>query len=162
MGGAAPAQEYAADSAGIAVRNHEARLQRIRSVSKVAGLQHLLDPGARWRVRWGSLTRAGPPTACRRSATLTRMSGEQVAIVHNGIIENHAELHRPTRHKVLNSAPTPTLEVIAHLLAGLLNQGQDICEATQRDPSLVGAYALAVLIQPIPSTSWSPVPAARW
>ena len=134
------------DSAGIAVRNHEARLQRIRSVGKVAGLQHLLDQGTvegplgiahtRWATHGMPAERNAHP----------HMSGEQVAIVHNGIIENHAELRTDLQAQGFEFSSDTDTEVIAHLLAGLLNQGQDICEATRSAISrLVGAYALAVL-----------------
>ena len=134
------------DSAGIAVRNHEARLQRIRSVGKVAGLQHLLDQGTvegplgiahtRWATHGMPAERNAHP----------HMSGEQVAIVHNGIIENHAGLRTDLQAQGFEFSSDTDTEVIAHLLAGLLNQGQDICEATRSAISrLVGAYALAVL-----------------
>jgi len=134
------------DSAGIALRNDQARLQRIRSVGKVAELQNLLDQGTvagdlgiahtRWATHGMPAERNAHP----------HMSGEQVAIVHNGIIENHAELRADLQQQgfVFNS-DTDT-EVIAHLLAALLGQGMDICDATRKAIGrLVGAYALAVI-----------------
>ena len=134
------------DSAGIAVRNDDARLQRIRSVGKVAELQNLLDQGTvdgplgiahtRWATHGMPAERNAHP----------HMSGEDVAIVHNGIIENHAELRADLQQQgyVFNS-DTDT-EVIAHLLAALLGEGQNIRDATRNAiRRLVGAYALAVI-----------------
>jgi len=134
------------DSAGIAVRNKDARLQRIRSVGKVAELQHVLGQceiegslgiaHTRWATHGMPAERNAHP----------HMSGEQVAIVHNGIIENHAELRAELQEKgfVFNSE-TDT-EVIAHLLASLLAEGQGIRDATRNAITrLVGAYALAVI-----------------
>ena len=134
------------DSAGIAVLNKDARLQRIRSVGKVAELEHVLGQceiegslgiaHTRWATHGMPAERNAHP----------HMSGEQVAIVHNGIIENHAELRAELQEKgfVFNSE-TDT-EVIAHLLASLLAEGQGIRDATRNAITrLVGAYALAVI-----------------
>ena len=134
------------DSAGVAVRNSEARLQRIRSVGKVAELQKMIDGGSvdgklgiahtRWATHGMPAERNAHP----------HMSGEAVAIVHNGIIENHAELRSElTQQGYVFNSDTDT-EVIAHLLADLLKQGQDIGNATRNAiQRLVGAYALAVV-----------------
>jgi len=134
------------DSAGIAVRQDDARLQRIRSVGKVAELQHLLDEvevegrlgiaHTRWATHGMPAERNAHP----------HMSGEQVAVVHNGIIENHAELRADLQAKGYRFHSDTDTEVIAHLLADLLKQGKDIGEATRGAIArLVGAYALAVM-----------------
>jgi glucosamine--fructose-6-phosphate aminotransferase (isomerizing) len=134
------------DSAGIAVRNADASLQRIRSVGKVAELQHLLDNCAvdgrlgiahtRWATHGMPAERNAHP----------HMSGERVAIVHNGIIENHAELRAELEQQGFVFSSDTDTEVIAHLLAALLNQGLGIRDATrQAIARLVGAYALAVI-----------------
>jgi len=134
------------DSAGIAIRSDDAHLQRIRSVGKVAELQELLNqrtvdgPLGIAHTRWAT---HGMPA--ERNAH-PHMSGEQVAIVHNGIIENHAELRADLQRQGFEFSSDTDTEVIAHLLAGLLGEGKNICDATRSAISrLVGAYALAVI-----------------
>jgi len=134
------------DSAGIAVRSENARLQRIRSVGKVAELQQLLGQSqvegtlgiahTRWATHGMPAERNAHP----------HMSGEQVAIVHNGIIENHADLRAELQTAGFEFHSDTDTEVIAHLLAGELKKGQTICDATRSAVrQLVGAYALAVI-----------------
>ncbi|MGB5468476.1 MAG: glutamine--fructose-6-phosphate transaminase (isomerizing), partial [Sedimenticolaceae bacterium] len=134
------------DSAGIAVRSENARLQRIRSVGKVSELQQLLEQSqvqgtlgiahTRWATHGMPAERNAHP----------HMSGEQVAIVHNGIIENHAELRADLQAAGFQFYSDTDTEVIAHLLARELQKGHTICEATRSAiRRLVGAYALAVI-----------------
>jgi glucosamine--fructose-6-phosphate aminotransferase (isomerizing) len=74
------------------------------------------------------------------------MSGERVAIVHNGIIENHAELRAELSAEGYVFTSDTDTEVIAHLLAHMLEQTTDLVEAVRGALGrLVGAYALAVL-----------------
>ncbi len=134
------------DSAGIAVRDDQARLQRIRSVGKVAALQELLDgapiTGALGiaHTRWAT---HGMPA--ERNAH-PHMSGERVAIVHNGIIENHAELRGELEGKGHAFTSETDTEVIAHLLADLLDETGNLLQAVrQASAKLVGAYALAAV-----------------
>jgi glucosamine--fructose-6-phosphate aminotransferase (isomerizing) len=134
------------DSAGIAVRGQDARLQRIRSVGKVAELQRLLGESqvegtlgiahTRWATHGMPAERNAHP----------HMSGEQVAIVHNGIIENHAELRADLEAAGFAFHSDTDTEVIAHLLAAELQKGQTTRDAARTAiRRLVGAYALAVI-----------------
>ena len=134
------------DSAGVALRTDEGRLQRIRSVGKVAELQNLLDtesivaPLGIAHTRWAT---HGMPA--ERNAH-PHMSGEQVAVVHNGIIENHAELRAELEAAGFTFHSETDTEVIAHLLASLLSDGLSLGDAVRQARSrLVGAYGMAVV-----------------
>ncbi|MEJ2381023.1 MAG: glutamine--fructose-6-phosphate transaminase (isomerizing) [Gammaproteobacteria bacterium] len=134
------------DSAGIAVRVDDSHLQRIRSVGKVAELQARLDEDpidsqlgiahTRWATHGMPAERNAHP----------HVSGERVAVVHNGIIENHAELREHLSNLGYVFTSETDTEVIAHLLAHLLESHPDLPSAVREAVGgLVGAYALAVL-----------------
>ncbi len=133
------------DSAGIAVREDGGRIQRIRSVGKVSELQARLDAEpltghlgiahTRWATHGIPAERNAHP----------HMSGERVAIVHNGIIENHAELRAELSAAGYPFSSETDTEVIAHLLDRCLNETGDLLAAVQLAVrKMVGAYALAV------------------
>jgi glucosamine--fructose-6-phosphate aminotransferase (isomerizing) len=134
------------DSAGIAVRDAHGHLQRIRSVGKVAELQKRLERepiGGELGIAHTRWATHGIPA--ERNAH-PHMSGERVALVHNGIIENHAELRRRLEAEGFRFTSETDTEVIAHLLASLLKTEPDLLAAVRRAArELVGAYALAVM-----------------
>ncbi len=134
------------DSAGIAIRTTEGRLQRLRSVGKVAMLQELLERNTiqgnlgiahtRWATHGMPAERNAHP----------HMSGEQVAIVHNGIIENHSELRQQLEARGYRFTSETDTEVIAHLLASLMGEERGLVQTVRTAITrLVGAYALAVV-----------------
>ncbi len=134
------------DSAGIAVRDDQGQLQRIRSVGKVADLERRLASApfsgrlgiahTRWATHGMPAERNAHP----------HMSGERVAIVHNGIIENHAELRAELEAAGYRFTSETDTEVIAHLLAHTLEHTPDLLEAVREATArLEGAYALAVI-----------------
>ncbi len=134
------------DSAGLAIRDDAGKLQRIRSVGKVAELQarleatpvdgHLGIAHTRWATHGIPAERNAHP----------HMSGETVAIVHNGIIENHAELRERLSAEGFHFSSETDTEVIAHLLASILATEPDLLAAVRTAiRELVGAYALAVI-----------------
>ncbi len=134
------------DSAGIAVRDDTGHLQRIRSVGKVAELAARIDEtdiGGRLGIAHTRWATHGMPA--ERNAH-PHMSGERVAIVHNGIIENHAELRAELEAAGYRFSSETDTEVIAHLLAHVLEDTPDLLEAVREATArLVGAYALAVI-----------------
>jgi glucosamine--fructose-6-phosphate aminotransferase (isomerizing) len=134
------------DSAGVAVLDEGHHIQRIRSVGKVAALKDLIDGAAlssnlgiahtRWATHGMPAERNAHP----------HMSGERVAIVHNGIIENYAGLRQDLSAKGFTFTSETDTEVIAHLLADVLESEADFIKAIRQASSkLVGAYALAVI-----------------
>jgi glucosamine--fructose-6-phosphate aminotransferase (isomerizing) len=134
------------DSAGVAVLDDNQHLQRIRSVGKVSSLKGLIDEAdlssklGIAHTRWAT---HGMPS--ERNAH-PHMSGEQVAIVHNGIIENYADLREELSEKGFVFTSETDTEVIAHLLADIMKTQSDIVAAVrQASKKLVGAYALAVV-----------------
>ncbi len=134
------------DSAGIAIRKSGGELCRIRSVGKVAALEEMIDLNpvqgeigiahTRWATHGMPAERNAHP----------HMSGERVAIVHNGIIENHAELRAQLEAKGYRFTSETDTEVIAHLLDSVLKSEKDLLSAVRTATAqLVGAYALGVM-----------------
>jgi len=134
------------DSAGVAVLGESGELCRIRSVGKVASLQAMLDnehvggglgiAHTRWATHGMPAERNAHP----------HMSGEKIAIVHNGIIENYAELRESLTSKGYRFSSETDTEVIAHLLGDILKSETDLVKAVQiAVKELVGAYGLAVV-----------------
>ncbi|HJP05425.1 MAG: glutamine--fructose-6-phosphate transaminase (isomerizing) [Chromatiales bacterium] len=133
------------DSAGVAVRHDDGVLRR-RSVGKVAELQGVLDAEPMdgrtgiAHTRWA--THGGPS----ESNAHPHISGSDIAIVHNGIIENHEALRKDLlEHGYEFSSETDT-EVIAHQIHHHLQSSGDLEAAVKKTvDELEGAYALVVM-----------------
>ncbi len=134
------------DSAGVAVVSGDAALARARAVGRVQRLEEVLNrcPLA-GRVgiahtRWAT---HGRPT---ESNAHPHICGGRVALVHNGIIENHEALR--VRQQTLGyrfTSDTDT-EVIVHQVYHHLTEGKDLLDAVRATLSeLQGAYAMGVI-----------------
>ena len=134
------------DSAGVAVQD-ESGIRRRRAKGKIRNLEAVLaeDPIAGTvgigHTRWAT---HGAPT---QSNAHPHKSG-RVCLVHNGIIENFAELKAElvaAGHVFESQTDT---EVVAHLMDHNLSKGLAPLEAFKATlDRLTGAYALAVLIE---------------
>ncbi|MBV2207169.1 MAG: glutamine--fructose-6-phosphate transaminase (isomerizing), partial [Pseudomonas sp.] len=134
------------DSAGVAVLDGAGTLQRLRRTGKVAELEQaqteaqLAGRLGIAHTRWAT---HGAP--CERNAH-PHFSGHDLAVVHNGIIENHEALR--SRLKALGyefQSDTDT-EVIVHLLHHKLDEFGDLTVALKAAvKELHGAYGLAVI-----------------
>ena len=134
------------DSAGIATLDDERRLQRVRAVGKVQALTDSLAanpaPGRLGiaHTRWAT---HGVPS--ERNAH-PHVSGSELALVHNGIIENYKDLKAELEGLGYRFESETDTEVVAHLVARYLAEERDLLAAVQRAVSrLTGAYSLGVI-----------------
>lgn len=135
------------DSAGVAIINpQDHALQRVRRLGKVAELADALslEPVAGGtgiaHTRWAT---HGEPS--ERNAH-PHISAERIAVVHNGIIENHATLKAELQAKGHVFSSETDTEVIAHLVYEELKTASSLLEAVQKTVvQLEGAYGTVVV-----------------
>lgn len=134
------------DSAGMAVLSNDGRLQRSRAVGKVAALEACLDSepmAGRCGIAHTRWATHGRPT---EDNAHPHLSGERLAVVHNGIIENHETLREELLAAGYRFTSQTDTEVVAHLIDRDYCQTHDLLTAVQRSLArLEGAYALAVM-----------------
>ncbi len=138
------------DSAGIAVLA-DGVMRRQRRLGKVAELQAALnaEPLAaslgiahtRWATHGAPAERNAHP----------HISNDGLAIVHNGIIENHESLREELKRLGYTFTSDTDTECIAHRIHHHLKAGHSLLEAVRATVAeLEGAYALAVMSQADP------------
>jgi glucosamine--fructose-6-phosphate aminotransferase (isomerizing) len=139
------------DSAGIAVVN--GGLHRLRSIGRVASLAEMVDQAKVHgnlgiaHTRWAT---HGVPS--ERNAH-PHISEDGLAVVHNGIIENHEEMRERLSAAGYRFASDTDTEVVAHLIHLHWKQDADLFAAVRKAVTeLRGAYAIAVLSEKSPET----------
>lgn len=137
------------DSAGVATI-HDGVLDRRRAEGKLANLAKVLveQPLAGnigiAHTRWAT---HGAPTTNNAHPHATA----EVALVHNGIIENFKELREELQGKGRVFTSETDTEVVAHLMSEQVEQGQSPQDAVKAVlPRLRGAFALAILFRQHP------------
>ncbi|WP_411562384.1 glutamine--fructose-6-phosphate transaminase (isomerizing) [Pseudomonas shirazensis] len=134
------------DSAGLAVLTENGALQRRRRIGKVSELDAAVaaEPLAGKlgiaHTRWAT---HGAPT---EQNAHPHFSSDELAVVHNGIIENHEELREELRGLGYVFASQTDTEVIVHLIHHTLKSTPDLADALKAAVKrLHGAYGLALI-----------------
>ncbi len=145
------------DSAGIAINDGSGDLQFRKTVGNVDGLAHAAGGNGACphaggfpagfaglgHTRWAthgkpSIANCHPHTECR----------EEVAIVHNGIVENFLELKDRLQRKGHQFTSETDTEVIAHLIEEGLSHGATLEDSCRRMGRLVkGSHAVAAMVK---------------
>jgi glucosamine--fructose-6-phosphate aminotransferase (isomerizing) len=137
------------DSAGLVTVN--GGLQRVRSIGRVASLSaacaaqqahgHLGIAHTRWATHGAPTERNAHP----------HVSGG-LAVVHNGIIENHEALRTRLKAQGFTFTSDTDTEVIVHLVESYYRQSKDLLAATRAAVvELDGAYAIGVVSEDSPN-----------
>ena len=137
------------DSAGVAVLDGD--IKRVRRVGRVAEMENaaaeinLSGQVGIGHTRWATHGGVTEPNAH------PHVSGELIAVVHNGIIENHDEKRAELKARGYVFESQTDTEVIAHLVHSYYVQERNLLAATRKAVAeLTGAYAIAVIAQDQP------------
>ncbi len=133
------------DSAGVALLNDKG-ISRVRRQGKVAGLEEaVLEAQTQGftgiaHTRWATHGKPSEPNSH------PHMSGDDLALVHNGIIENFQALKDELEASGYTFNSQTDTEVIVHLVHQALDNGLNLFDAVQAvTKKLDGAYALGVI-----------------
>jgi glucosamine--fructose-6-phosphate aminotransferase (isomerizing) len=140
------------DSAGLAVINNQ-QIYRKRELGKVKGLETLLEADpisghigiahTRWATHGKPSTANAHPHICRH----------KVAVVHNGIIENHEHLREAQQQLGYEFTSETDTEVIVHEVYHALESSDGLLDAVKKTiKKLDGAYALGIISVDHPDT----------
>lgn len=134
------------DSAGLAVLTQDGQLQRRRRIGKVSELEAAVaaEPlSGRLGIAHTRWATHGAPT---EGNAHPHFSANEVAVVHNGIIENHEELREELKGLGYVFASQTDTEVIVHLIHHTLKSVPNLADALKAAVKrLHGAYGLALV-----------------
>ena len=139
------------DSAGLAIIDEGARLDRRRTPGKVSRLADMLEAEPlRGRIGIAHTRWATHGAANERNAH-PHVSRDGIAVVHNGIIENHETLRGELAADGYVFASETDTEVIANLIHRQVSEGLDLADAVRAaTQKLSGAFAIGVIDQDHP------------
>jgi glucosamine--fructose-6-phosphate aminotransferase (isomerizing) len=134
------------DSAGMAVLNADKALDRLRTTGKVAELAAAHDRHPLYGVAGIAHTRWATHGKPSEKNAHPHICNNCVAVVHNGIIENHDRLRVQQRAQGFSFTSETDTEVVAHQIQHYLNQGDNLLAAVRAAcADMEGAYALGVI-----------------
>jgi len=141
------------DSAGIALIDRSGNLQFHKREGRVAALEEAQQAAPIQggtgiaHTRWAT---HGEPSVANAHP---HIAADRIAVVHNGIIENHAELRETLTQAGCEFFSETDTEVAAHLIARAVEEEGDLLSAvTKSVRQLEGAYALAIIDRQAPDT----------
>ncbi len=134
------------DSAGIAVF-HKGKIEIRRRVGKLTNLEELVGNETFdgtvgiGHTRWATHGRPSDENAHPHKAG-------RVAVIHNGIIENHLPLREALKRKGRIFSSETDTEIICHLIDEFIEEGYSPLDAVKTALSKVqGSYALGILFE---------------
>ena len=134
------------DSAGLAIQDQDKKINRQRALGKVAHLANELEKvplkghigvaHTRWATHGEPAEHNAHPHMCK----------DNIALVHNGIIENYEQIKAELQAKGVSFYSQTDSETIVHLIGEYKKQGKDLLHAVlDAIEELEGAYALGVI-----------------
>ncbi|MCI7735305.1 MAG: glutamine--fructose-6-phosphate transaminase (isomerizing) [Dysosmobacter sp.] len=142
------------DSAGIAVRSEEKGLQVKKTKGRLQALADLTHNGADLEgtlgighTRWAT---HGEPNDINAHPHISENG--QIALVHNGIIENYLEIKEHLQRQGVTFTSDTDSEVVAQLLEFHYNECHNMLEAVGRVLRRIeGSYALGIICSDYPN-----------
>jgi len=132
------------DSAGVAVIN--GNIQRIRSIGRVSSIKTKVDANQIEGLIGIGHTRWATHGGVTESNAHPHISNNEIALVHNGIIENHDSQCEKLKKLGYQFESETDTEVIAHLIHYFYKKKKDLLKAVNAAiKELRGAYAIAVV-----------------
>lgn len=134
------------DSAGVSVLQQDGTLGLRRAVGKVVGLVEKLDASPMSGKMGVAHTRWATHGGVTEANAHPHLSGDRIAVIHNGVIENYQPIKDELVAKGYVFKSETDTEVAAHLVTEYLKEGMSLIDAVRASVKrFEGAYALLVV-----------------